>query len=1025
MKPKGNSEKTKFIIIGVIYVILFLMTAAASSAMEADASLTFINAMMGSLTRIMSLKMNAFFPSSPKFGNNLLMVSMVYGIGALLYHLSDKANKRMAPGKENGSAEWNTNLEAYDKQYTYPYGKPEHSYDNNVILTQNVFLGTDGRQTKRNLNSLIIGGSGAGKSRFYVKPNLLQAGTNSSFVITDPSGELLESCGSFLESHGYKIMVLNLTNMGASFCYNPFEYIRKEEDVLVLINCLIKNTTPPGSNKGDPFWEKSETALLTAIFFYLRYHRPEEDRSFTSVMKLLRAANIDENDSSSQSPLDVIFEEIGQQNPNDIGYKSYMTFRMGAGKTLKSILISCAVRLNAFEIPAVAALVRTDYEHPERNINLKQIGYEKTALFCILPQADDTYNFIVSMMYYQLFESLYYFAEHEKGGLKYNVRFMLDEFCNIGQIPDFDKKLATMRKYGLSCSIIVQNLKQLEEMYDKKTEGLIGNCDSILFLGSSEYSTLEFISKKLGDATIVVRNTSKSQGRSGSSSMSYNRSARKLMTPDEVGRIGEKNCILFIRECLPFFGPKFDLVKHPNYKFTSDADSKNAFDVEKKFALNSDDDDSGVREVQPSEVEKERKKIKTPNFFAKISPKEFVDHVKEKARKMKEAKAAKEALAAEAQPNVEDLFAQAANNDASNGGDSDDVIGLDGLDESEVFGTGFTESESTSSRTSSAVPVLNMVNEDYDWSDVEGAMAPPMPDESKGAAPILDANFGNDDDEEDDFADTSQPFVFAPAPKADNKPAAPVNTSAPAEAPKKAEPAPKAPGKTPEAKDVKKDNKQQKAENKPKKPEKTKEQLEAETGDLLGMLMQGEEDFQKQKEASETATESKANEKYVEASESTKAPAKEPAKDNKQEPVERKIQYQSSSIKETSESHVTVKVEKKTLGSLLQPKKQNNATETVNKPCPGTIIENDLTESRETDNTHSAIVRKNKTLASATASSGAAKAVKQEETAEDETVIIEEENSGQIAAQIRQVGLNTEDDESDDDFGIAETAYYG
>ena len=652
MKPKFE-DKTKFVVMGVGFLLIVILTAAASSAMESDSSLTLISALMGSFGRLASLKLDAFKPASSHFVGNLLPISALYAVGCLLYHLNDQASRRMAPGKENGSAQWNTNLRAYDKQYTYPYGKGEHSYDNNVILTQNVFLGTDGRQTKRNLNTLVIGGSGAGKSRFYVKPNLLQSGTNSSFVITDPSGELLESCGSFLEQHGYKIMVLNLTNMEASYCYNPFEYIRKEEDVLVLINCLIKNTTPPGSSKGDPFWEKSETALLTAIFFYLRYHRPEEDRSFSSVMKLLRAANIDENDSSSQSPLDVIFEEIGQENPNDIGYKSYMTFRMGAGKTIKSILISCAVRLNAFEIPAVAALVRTDYEHPKRNINLKQIGYEKTALFCILPQADDTYNFIVSMMYYQLFESLYYFAEHEKGGLKFNVRFMLDEFCNIGQIPDFDKKLATMRKYGLSCSIIVQNLKQLEEMYDKKTEGLIGNCDSILFLGSSEYSTLEFVSKKLGDATIVVRNTSRSQGRSGSSSMSFNRSARKLMTPDEVGRIGEKNCILFIRECLPFFGPKYEITRHPNYKYTSDHDKANTYDVAARFSLKEKDTD-----IRSSEADTgKEQKIRPQNLFGRISKVQFLSKIRDAVIKEKPSE--------ESAPSIEDLFAQANANEAA------------------------------------------------------------------------------------------------------------------------------------------------------------------------------------------------------------------------------------------------------------------------------------------------------------------------------------------------------------------------
>ena len=624
MKPKADPLKRLPIYFGIGYAILFIWIAAASSAMASDSRLTFLQAMAGAGKRILDLRIRAFIPASPKFMNNLGLATLIYGVVCLLIYLYYQKNKNMAPGQENGSAKWNTDLAGYNKKYTYPYGKSTKSYENNVILTQDVFLGTDGRQTRRNLHTLVIGGSGAGKSRFYVKPNLLQIGTNSSYVITDPSGELLESCGTFLEQNGYKISVLNLTNMSASYCYNPFEYIRKEEDVLVLINCLIKNTTPPGSSKGDPFWEKSETALLTAIFFYLKYHRPEEDQTFASVMKLLRAANIDENDGSAQSPLDVIFEEIGQDNPNDLGYKSYMTFRMGAGKTLKSILISCAVRLNAFEIPAVAALVRHDYEHPDRNINLSKIGFEKTALFCILPQADDTYNFIVSMMYYQLFESLYYLAEHEPGGLKYNVRFMLDEFCNIGQIPDFDKKLATMRKYGLACSIIIQNVKQLEEMYDKKTEGLIGNCDSILFLGSSEYGTLEFVSKKLGDATIVVRNTSTSRGRSGSSSMSYNRTARKLMTPDECGRIGEENCILFIRDLQPFFGKKYEITKHPNYKYTGDANDDYKYDVAEKFKVQ----DEPVKQVTKEEQAEEKKPEEVEPQKVVVSGENVVDKVK-------------------------------------------------------------------------------------------------------------------------------------------------------------------------------------------------------------------------------------------------------------------------------------------------------------------------------------------------------------------------------------------------------------
>lgn len=625
MKPKKKNSEMMLIAIGCVWLLLMVLTAAASSATMADPTLNFFSAFLDSPSRISSMGLDAFRPSSSKFPSNAFMVTLVFGMALLLYWINEKRNAHMLAGKESGSSEWNTDIRKYNVNFTSPYGKPTVD-GKNAILTQDIFMGMNGKKTKRNLNTLVIGGAGAGKSRFYVKPNVLQDETDCNFVITDPSGELLESCGSFLEERGYKISVLNLTYMAASYCYNPFDYIRKEEDVPVLINCLIKNTTPPGSSKGDPFWEKSETALLTAIFFYLRYHRPANDRNFASVMKLLRAANIDEEDSSSQSPLDIIFESIGEKDKNDVGYKSYQTFRMGAGKTLKSILISAAVRLNSFEIPAVAALIRHDYEHEERNIDLKALGCsdQKMALFCILPQADDTYNFIVSMMYYQLFESLYYYAEHEEGGLKHPVRFMLDEFCNIGQIPDFDKKLATMRKYGLSCSIICQNKKQLEEMYDKKTEGIIGNCDEFLFLGSPEPDTQKYVSDRLGKTTITVRNSSRSQGRSSSSSSSYNQTGRELLTPDEVGRMPDTDCILIVRGELPFYGKKYDYVNHPNYKYTGDANKDNKYDIVKKFSM----EDNDIDAMPESNVNVHSNTA--PNLVLKegIKGKEFVEKVR-------------------------------------------------------------------------------------------------------------------------------------------------------------------------------------------------------------------------------------------------------------------------------------------------------------------------------------------------------------------------------------------------------------
>lgn len=585
MEPNKTDYKKYYMIGAVVYVIILLILLATLAGQVENPSLSFGAALGNAFSRINDYRFQAFYPITGKFGT-VMIVTLVFWMALYLYILKEKQKYKMALGKESGSAKWNTNLKAFDKKRNYPYGKPEHSYEQNAIITQDVFLGLDGFKTQRNLNILVIGGSGAGKSRFFCKPNLLQADDKTSFVVTDPKGELLETTGQFLKDQGYKVVVFNLTDMAHTYRYNPFDYIRKEEDVLVLVNCLIKNTTPPDSHGGDPFWEKSETALLEAIFFYLWQHCEKEKRDFTHVMELLRECQVDEDKGDTVSEFDKKFIEIGNKNPQDLGYKSYQTFKMGAGKTLKSILISCAVRLNTFDIPAVANMIRTDLDNPELNINLMELGFEKTALFCVIPSADDTYNFIVSMMYSQLFETLYYYQEHgatwkgnEYSRLTHRVRFLLDEFCNIGQIPTFEKKLATMRSYGLSCAIIVQNKKQLEEMYDKKTEGLIGNCDTTLFLGSPEPETLKYISERLGNTTITARNTSQSKGRNGSYSESHNQTQRALMTPDEIGKMSEKNCIAFIRGYDPFFGPKYNYPDHPNYKYTADADDSKKYDL--------------------------------------------------------------------------------------------------------------------------------------------------------------------------------------------------------------------------------------------------------------------------------------------------------------------------------------------------------------------------------------------------------------------------------------------------------------
>lgn len=562
MKPKKQNVAMIIFFAVASFLFAMLVTLHATEYIHTNPGVTFFEWLNPVVTKITEAPLT--FVVTPLFFKKVGMVIFFYAIGALWVYVENERNKQTLPGKESGSASWYTNFRKYNKKYTEPFGKASNSGDNNAILTENIYLSLNGHKTRRNSNVLVVGGSGSGKSRFYVKPNIMQANTN--FVITDPAGELLKSTGSLLEKEGYEIKVFNLVEMQKSNCYNPFNYIRDDVGVLMLINCLIRNTNPAGQTSSDPFWEKSETALLQALCFYLIKYRPKEEQNFTSVMRLLRAAEVDEQNPGKKSKLDRIFDEVAVKDPTSIAYKQYQTFKMGAGRTLKSILISCSVRLTVFNLLQIENLTGVD------DIDLAALGSDKkVALFVIIPAADNTYNFLVSMMYYQLFETLYYYAETEFGGMcKRNVRFLLDEFVNIGQIPDFTKKLATMRKYQINCSIILQNLAQLKALYKDDWETTVGNCDEFLFLGGQEYSTLEYISKEIGDATIVVRNTSRQRGKSGSSSLSFNRSGRRLMFENEIMQIPDDECILFIRGLKPFYDKKFTLEKHSNFKYTGD-----------------------------------------------------------------------------------------------------------------------------------------------------------------------------------------------------------------------------------------------------------------------------------------------------------------------------------------------------------------------------------------------------------------------------------------------------------------------
>ena len=568
MGPK-KSNKPFYIGAGIVGYIFILLLSGQMGKYEArHHTADFGKVLSHGFSNLFS---NPFdiFPLSASAFKYIGLLTMVVAFIVMALYVNQQKNHVDMPGKESGSAKWYSDMDKYNKKYTDPKGTKDHNGPNNMILSNDVFLNMDTKKTRFNNNVLVIGGSGSGKSRFFVKPNILQA--NCNYVVTDPAGEMLASMGTFLENQGYEIRVFNLVEMDKSHCYNPFKYIRKDEDVLTMIDCLIVNTTPPNTKGGDQFWVKSETALLQALCFYLIEKCVPEEQNFGSVMELLRLAEVDENNPDKQSPLDVMFSKLKAENPSSMAVKSYDIFKMGAGKTLKSILISCGVRLQVFNLQAVANLTNVD------TIDLASIGTGdgKKALFVITPQASETYNFLVSMLYSQLFETLYFegnkLIEQDKS-FKYEVRFLLDEFVNIGQIPQFTKKLATMRKYGISCSIIIQNLAQIKALYEKDWETIIGNCDSMIFLGGLEYSTLEYISNIMGTQTIRTRNEGRSRGKNSSSSLNYQRTQRKLMNPDEVGNMDNSMCIIKIRSLDPFFTKKYDYPKHPNYHLTGDAD---------------------------------------------------------------------------------------------------------------------------------------------------------------------------------------------------------------------------------------------------------------------------------------------------------------------------------------------------------------------------------------------------------------------------------------------------------------------
>ena len=477
----------------------------------------------------------------------------IYIMGVAIY-FSTKRNYRKQ--EEHGSAKWGDTRKINKKYCQSPVF-------NNKILSQNFSLGYDVKKHRRNMNTIVIGGSGAGKTRFFAKPNIMQA--NTSFVILDPKGEILRDEGYLLEHQEYEIRDLDLINMELSHCYNPFVYIQNDNDVQKLVPNLFKATTPKGSSSQDPFWDTAASMLLLALMFYLKYEAPEEEQNFPMVMEMLRAGEVHEDDDYYVSPLDMLFNDLERENPDHIALKYYRDYHSGSAKTLKSIQITLASRLEKFNLNSLASLTQTD------ELDLASVGRKKVALFAIIPDNDASFNFLVSILYTQLFQQLFYQADHEfNGSLPVHVHFLMDEFANVSLPDDFEKILSTMRSRNVSVSIILQNLAQLKALFEKQWESIVGNCDEFLYLGGNEQSTHKYVSELLGKETIDTNTYGKSIGHSGSYSTNYQIVGRELLTPDEVRMLDNNNCILFIRGERPIIDKKYDILKHPRINLTPD-----------------------------------------------------------------------------------------------------------------------------------------------------------------------------------------------------------------------------------------------------------------------------------------------------------------------------------------------------------------------------------------------------------------------------------------------------------------------
>ena len=537
--PIRKSNDTLFYLFGTIPVIWLALLLAQSLGGG-------LPELLRNLTSALEQPTNIIW--TDKSLPTILICLAAYGMAVLLYRTNQG---RTRDGEEHGSAAWATPASV----------NAQFAQKDSIPLTQHVRLGLDTHKHRRSLNVLVIGGSGAAKTRSFVLPNILTANTN--YVITDPKSEVLLATGGYLKEQGYDVRVLNLVNLEQSDGYNPFRYLRDEKDVLKLVNNLIQSTTPKGSHESDPFWTKAETALLQAIILMLFQEAPEYEQNFSMVMRVLEYAEVREEDEGHASPLDLLFESIERRKPDSVAVRQYKVFKLAAGKTAKSILVSTAVRLAPFNLPQIQAL--TDHD----DMDLYTLGEKKVALYAVIPDNDNTFNFLVSLLYAQAFQALYYSADQiHHGPLPRHVRFVLDEFAAM-PLPGFTRELATMRSRSISASVIIQNMAQIKELYKDSWETIPGNCDTILYLGGNESSTHKYVSEMLGKATIDTKTHGQTKGKSGSYSTNFQMSGRELLTPDEVRKLDNRYALLFIRGASPVMDEKYDLMHHPAISHSS------------------------------------------------------------------------------------------------------------------------------------------------------------------------------------------------------------------------------------------------------------------------------------------------------------------------------------------------------------------------------------------------------------------------------------------------------------------------